>query len=274
MVKAPGTPRTPGSASERADARDPGSPFGPPLDLVPGRDERLPQSPDVAIRSVRRAIEHGRHWYPAILEAIRLWDHPTERYRGEWLTYLIQDEALDCLLLAERLAAEVWDLLPQQEVIELLFNGKPPVPLSEDEVRELLGPWKYRAFLNFFYGVTVEEALIFATEQEIRRESPVGVYFEGQRDDAYERIYGATQRALVAEFRGEAAPKAMPLSIDYAEWKELVYWLFKRRIEHCLPPRVASDTKKALAELRRQYAATGRSVYRLWVDPPAAGAAS
>lgn len=268
MVKAPGTPRTSGSAPERAQVANSGPPCGQPLGIVPGRDEHLPEAPDVAIRSFRRAIESGRHWYPAILQAIGLWDHPTERRSGEWHTYLIQDEALDCLLLAERLAAEVWDLVPHQEVVELLFNGTPPVPLGEEEVRELLGPWKYRAYLNFFYGVTVEEALIFATEQEIRRESPVGVYVEGQHDDAYERIYGATQRELVAEFRGEA-PSSAWISIDYAEWKAFVYWLFKRRLEHCLPPRVASDTKKALAELRRQYAATGRSVYRLWVDPPA-----
>lgn len=271
MVKAPSKNSTTGPSSDRASAPGDGIPCEQPLDLVPGRDEHHPQAPDAAIRSFRRAIEGGQHWYPALLEAIRLWDHPRERYRGSWQTYVIQDEALDCLLLAERLAAEAWDVLPRQEVVEFLFNGKPPVPLSEEEVRELLGPWKYRAYLNFFYGVTIEEALIFATEQEIRRESPIGLYFEGQRDDAYERIYGATQRELVAEFRGEA-PTATPISIDYAEWKELVYWLFKRRLRHCLPPRVASDTKKALAELRRQYAATGRSVYRLWVDPPATAA--
>lgn len=225
----------------------------------------------MAVQHLRNALRNGTHWYIALLEAIQRWDHPRERLAGEWYTYFIENEALDWLLLAERLAAAAWDLLPSEAVQRFLFDGVPPLELHEAQVRDLLGPTKHRAYLNFFYGVTVEEALLFATEQEIRREHPLGDYHEGVGDDAYERIYGLEQRLLLAEFRG--APEEEPvISIDVAEWKRFVYWLFKRRLSYCLPARVASDTKKGLAELKRQYVAVGRSSCRLWIDtPPAEG---
>jgi hypothetical protein len=236
--------------------------------VIPRPSAWRPAAPDVAIRHLRRAINAGTHWYVALLQAMGKWDHARECIAGEWHTYLIQDEALDWLLLAERLAAEVWDLLPQTEVEALLFHGVLPLALTEEQVRESLGAWKYRAYLNFFYGVTVEEALLLATEQEMRRESALGAYQEGRGEDAYNRIYDASQCSLLAEFRG--VPEVTePVSIEFAEWKRFLYWLFKRRMQHCLPPRVASDTKKGFDEVRRQYVAAGRQTFRLWVDQEA-----
>jgi len=238
--------------------------------LAPAGVQTL-QSPDVAIRYFREALLGGTHWWHALLGAMQRWEHPRENVHGEWFTYLIQDEALDWLLLAERLTVDVWDLLPAHEVQALLFDGIVPVYLEEEQVRDLLGTWKHRAYLNFFYGVTVEEALLVATEQEIRRESPLGSYHEGRGEDAYMRVYEVSQGALLAEYLDR--PEAdLSISISYAEWKQFVYWLFKRRMQHALPARVASDTKKGLMELKRHYAAAGRASYRLWVDrSPAEG---
>jgi hypothetical protein len=39
--------------------------------------------------------------------------------------------------------------------------------------------------------------------------------------------------------------------VSYQELKELTYWLFKHRLRQCDPARVASDTRKALAQLSR-----------------------
>jgi predicted Zn-dependent peptidase len=66
----------------------------------------------------------------------------------------------------------------------------------------------------------------------------------------FQRIYGRGHQELLAEFRNQ---RKLPTgdSVSYQELKELTYWLFKHRLRQCDPARVASDTRKALAQLSR-----------------------
>jgi hypothetical protein len=132
------------------------------------------------IRHFRDAVLGGKHWYIALLEAIGRWNIIEETYKGREYHYLIANEAFDWLLLAERILDEVDNLVPEEEAIDLLFHGKPPIAISDEEFSSLIGESKYRAHLNFFYGVTVEEALIMAVEQEAQKE---------QRADRGERVH-------------------------------------------------------------------------------------
>jgi hypothetical protein len=209
-----------------------------------------------ALTHFRRALQHGTHWYVALLEAIALWEEPTERYRGRLLTYLIGGEALDWLLLAGRLCRDVRDLIPPMELEALLLSGQAPLRLDSEAFRDLIGPLKYGCFLNFFYGITVEEALFFALEEEARRHSVVpGSKFD--LNPLYVDLYGAAEPVLVGEFLGKNSPQ-FNASMDVQQQKAFIYFLFKRRLVYCLPARVASDTKRGLAELQRQYLACGR----------------
>ncbi len=60
-----------------------------------------------AIRYLEQAIIGGKHWYIALLEAIGLWTGSEETYNGRHYCYLIDGEAFDWLLLAERLCEAV-----------------------------------------------------------------------------------------------------------------------------------------------------------------------
>jgi hypothetical protein len=200
-----------------------------------------------AITHFVRTINKGTHWYLALLEAIALWDEPRERFRGEDLVYLIGGEALDWLLLAWRLSFEL---------DTLLFEGEPPIQVSAGEFRERIGPVKYRCFLNYFYGVTVEEALLLLYEEELRRHS-MHTSTRAQRDAMFTDLYGATERDLLRRFCGDKPATGVAV-LDVQQAKAYMYFLFKHRLAHCLPPRVASDTKRGLAELRRQYTSAGR----------------
>ncbi|MCK4362979.1 MAG: hypothetical protein KAW13_06830 [Dehalococcoidia bacterium] len=203
-----------------------------------------------AIRHFREAIANGKHWYVALLEAIGRWNVAEESHNGRDYHYLIANEAFDWLLLAERLLDEVDYLVPEKEMIALLFRGKAPIELPRDEFCHLIGEAKYRAHLNYFYGVTVEEALLLAAEEETRKEQRVRAFNENDHlsEAAYQRIYGATMTELLHKFRQE---KGYPQrrSMGLAEVKEFTYWLFKYRFKQCDKARVASDTKKALEQL-------------------------
>ena len=208
-----------------------------------------------AIAHLKQAVADGKHWYIALLEAIKLWKSAEEDYQGRHLRYLIDGEAFDWLLLAERLSDEISDSIPEQERIDLLFFDLPPVELTREEFKKLIGTVKYRAYLNYLYGILVEENLISAVVEEIRKErwaSGLNKH-EDILDKAYRRIYGANQQSLLDSFRKEKRyPKRKSMTLS--EMKEFTYWLFKYRLKKCDKSRVASDTKKALIKMQRNLA--------------------
>lgn len=210
----------------------------------------LTTADNAAISHLKQAIAGGKHWYIALLEAIALWSSAEESYQGRRYRYLIDGEAFDWLLLAERLCREVEGMLPEAERLALLFHGQPPVELSAERFKKLIGGGKYHQYLNYFYGVTVEEALLQAVQEEVRKERRISGYAGEQNlaNEAYRRIYGATRAILLKRFRREKRHPQLK-SASLAELKEFSYWLFKYRLKQCDKARVASDTKKALERL-------------------------
>jgi len=203
-----------------------------------------------AIQELKSAVSEGKNWYLALLEGIRAWSSAEEDYKGRHYQYLIDNEAFDWLALVERLCEELNELVPEKQRVNLLFFGVPPIELSEDEFKNIIGDFKYRAHLNYFYGVLVERFLVLAVTEETRKKNRVsGLSTDnGVVDDAYQRIYGATQSALLKQFRKERHHTQLK-SISFSELNEFTYWLFKYRIKNRDKSRMASDTKKALAKL-------------------------
>ncbi len=207
-----------------------------------------------AIKHLERAIAEGKHWYLALLEAIGLCNTAKETLNGHTYNYLIDGEAFDWLLLAERLCQAVDGLLPDDEKTALLFHGEPPLNLPKEKFKELIGSTKYHQYLNYFYGVTVEEALVLAVEEEVRKERWSSGYLREHDiiiNEAYRRIYGATRAVLLRRFRQEKGYRQLK-SISLTELKEFTYWLFKHRLKQSDKAKVASDTKKALDWLKNK----------------------
>ncbi len=202
------------------------------------------------IQELKGTIAGGKNWYLAVLEEIRLWSSPEEDYNGRHYQYLVDNEAFDWLAAAERLFEELDGLVSEKEQVNLLFFGIPPIELSKDEFKHIIGESKYQAHLNYFYGVIVERFLILAETEEIRKKKRViGLNNDnGVVDDAYQRIYGATQSALLRQFRKEKHYTQLK-SISLSELNEFTYWLFKYRVRNRDKSRMASDTKKALMKL-------------------------
>lgn len=203
-----------------------------------------------AIRHLREALEGGRDWVTSLLEAVALWSAPEDMHGGRRNSYFIAGEAFDWLLLAERLCQTVDGLVPQVEKEELLFKGRFPTSFDASRFKVLLGVEKYRGHLNYHYGVTVEEALLLATEMEVqKRHASNGVqYIDDHSEEAFLRVYGAPRAEKLIQFRHENGyPSKRTISIGEA--KEFTYWLFKYRLENSDKARTASDTRKGLWQL-------------------------
>ncbi|TMB99970.1 MAG: hypothetical protein E6J42_01995 [Chloroflexi bacterium] len=214
------------------------------------------------IADLGAAVARGEeHWFFCMLTAVRRWPLPAEQVNGRTFRYLVGGEAFDWLLLAERLCEELTELVPADEVEGLLFHGRLPVEMRGDELQRLLGA-KYRSHLNFVYGVHVEEALQLAVQGEVHKERTSSRIWEnGHMDDeVFSRVYGASKPALFSQFR-EAQALPQPEAISLADLREFTYWLFKYRLKNCDPARVASDTRKGLAQLQRLEAMKTRAVF-------------
>ena len=219
-----------------------------------------PQAPE-AVLHLKSALWSDVPWYRALLEAIGLWTLPQETYRNRHYQYLIQGEALDWLLLAERLCFELDGTIPQEDLERLLFRGLLPDDVSPEMFRDLIGPTKHRAYLNYWYGVVVEEALQLAVEEEVRKGRRAGGYPDSEDfiEDAFTILYADTRNSLLAKFSNEAAappppnPDAGPgdgPDLSLTDLKAFTYWLFKHRFNQWDPARVASDTRKGIRRLR------------------------
>jgi hypothetical protein len=208
---------------------------------------------DAVIRHFQSDLASGKNWYLAVLEAISLWTDETEDIQGHHYQYLIEGEAFDWLLLVERLCDTADNFIPENEKFALILQGKPPLELSPEEFKNLMGPSKYRQYLNYYYGITVEEALIQAVREEVRKEKQSnGLSYRRNKeeDEVFCKVYDEPESALLKQFRKEKHYHLLGSS-NITELKEFTYWCFKHRVKICEKARVASDTNKALEWLRK-----------------------
>ncbi len=211
--------------------------------------EEGPLTPSQAERALIADLDAGQPWYPALLRVVARWVAPEEEVDGERYHYLIGGEAFDWLLLAQRLLDAAGDRVPEAEREALLRFGVPPGGEDEEAFEQGIGPAKHRAHLNYQYGVVVEEALLLAAEQELRKAGRLSRSADRDADfAAYERVYGRPFEELRAIYRLEAGAD-LGERVSLAELREFTYWCSKYRVQSGEPELVASDTRKALALL-------------------------
>lgn len=238
-----------------------------------GYGTALVQQVPESVLHLRSALDSGVTWYQALLEAVGLWTLPQEIHQGRTYQYLIRGEAFDWLLLAERLCDEIDGAIPVEDKEALLITGQLPEAVTPEVFRELIGATKHGAYLNYWYGVVLEEALQLAVEEEVRKRHRARCYPDSEElvEQAFAHLYGKNRCDLLAEFlkssRGAPPLNSEPLisgtadpeesSLSLTELKEFTYWLFKHRVNAWDPARVASDTRKGLRQMtlleRREY---------------------
>ena len=207
-------------------------------------------APEVVIDLFRMQLAAGAPWFRTLLQAMGRWIPAEEWHRDRRYKYMVGGEAFDWLLLAERLCDEAGGYIPQRDLERLLFHGLLPEPLAEDDLRELLGVSKYRAYLNFHYGVVLEEALQLAAEEYARKRHLARGFSDSEElaEEAFLHLYTRTRSDLLSDFRAEAK-LGRRQGLNLTDLKEFTYWLHKRRVNYWDPARVAYDTRLAILRL-------------------------
>ena len=210
-----------------------------------------------AVTQLKEAVRSGKEWHLALLEAVGMWTLTEEQYGDRHYQYIIHGEAFDWVLLAERLCCELDGVVPVEEKERLLFHGVLPGDVDQKQFRDMIGANKHGAYLNYWYGVVVEEALQLAVEEEVRKQHRARSLPDSEElvEEAFVRLYQATRTNLAQEYLreiGTADRKSMTLT----QLTEFTYRLFKRRVKLWDPARVASDTRKGLNRLSRLQASS------------------
>ena len=230
-------------------------------DATASDEPRSEDADDVnPIEHMLSALRGGVDWPTAMLQAMAYWRAPQETIDGNERNYFIGGEAFDWLLMAERLCEAAGDMIPADEQEALLFDGRFPDTFDAAQFKELLGAHKHSGYLNYFYGVVVEEALQLAVEGEVHKRhiSNGNRYQSDFTEEAFARIYHKPHNELLAAFRGDMGyPETDALTLTQS--KEFTYWLFKYRVRTSDKARVASDTRKGLAQLQALAAARNQS---------------
>ncbi len=198
-------------------------------------------------------------WKLLVLETVGQWPESAEDFEDQPHVYLIGGEAFDWRLLASRILRTAENGPVQDEWQKWLDTPDLFGGFSEPEFMRILGVDKSRASLSFFYGVTVEQGLIVAAREEIakRRVASGRAPSDDRCDEVYYRLYGNDRAGLWDEYCAEtglaetAGETVNPLGHSLGQGDSFTYWLFKRRMERLDPARVASDTRKGLAQLEK-----------------------
>ena len=204
-----------------------------------------------AIAHFLGALERGVDWPTALLQSMSMWRTATETIGERRNNYIICGEAFDWMLMAERLCNAAGDLIPDDERNDLLFGGYFPESFDSEQFKELLGVQKHSGYLNYYYGVVVEEALQLAVEGEVHKRavSNGNQYQDDFTEEAFFRIYRKTRTELLESFCSEMGYINEGV-ISLSQCKEFLYWLFKYRMRISDKAKVASDTRKGIAQLK------------------------
>ncbi len=199
-------------------------------------------------------VQSGTDWRREIVRSVGTWPLAHEKVDGLELSYLVGGEAFNWKKLAYRVGGAFPTLLPVESVQEWLMIPDPYGGLLEEEFARLLGTEKFRAHLNYHYGITVERALQVAVEREKCKQTTSRSLFLSDEvsESVFPELYSHSKEKLWREFIsaiGNVCDKSGFLSLDILD--EFTYWLFKFRATVSDPARLASDTKKGLAELEK-----------------------
>ena len=176
--------------------------------------------------------------------------NPEGQGNGEWRARTVANGPIQ----------ELCKIPESHEIFDWIANSGTFGGLKEQEFRRTLGVDGWRAHLNHFYGVHIEQCLLAAVQSRIQKQR----YSKGMppSDDASDRafmgLYEDTEQELWQIFTTENAQRLSHLFDEAADDtrsialdEEFTYWLFKRRIENTNAPQIAAETQRGLDMMAR-----------------------
>lgn len=208
----------------------------------------LPADEQKVLHQLKQDLRDGKNPTRALLTASAGWSLSEEVIEDVHYRYILAEEAFDLVSLMNRLAGDCQGIISREDLSDALFIDEYELVRTDENLRRELGSLKYSQYLNYFYGVLLEEVLIFATEDEVRKMYTSNGFrsVAKETDLALVRLYGTNERALLDRYCKEEGVELINTEMTVTQKREFTYWLFKFRMRSAEPAKAASDVSKAL----------------------------
>jgi len=179
------------------------------------------------------------------LKIIGHWPLKSEIIDGIEYQYWINDEAFNWYLLASRIIFSVKD---EQNIKKLdhFLSIEHFLPGSDQRIIiNLFPPDKYRAHLNFIYGVILEEVIICFNEMEKNKDVLNQFNVTDSINLVYLNLYGMNYTEFIRLFEFETKNKLDQFdTLD--SYYNFLYWSWKYRLKKSTPEKIAYDSQSGI----------------------------
>ena len=179
------------------------------------------------------------------LKIIGHWPLKSEIIDGIEYQYWINDEAFNWYLLASRIIFSVKD---EQNIKKLdhFLSTVHFLPGSDQRIMiNLFPPDKYRAHLNFIYGVILEEVIICFNEMEKNKDVLNQFNVTDSINLVYLNLYGMDYTEFIRLFEFETKNKLDQFDTLHSYYNFL-YWSWKYRLKKSTPEKIAYDSQSGI----------------------------
>lgn len=200
--------------------------------------------------------EHAtKDWHAAGISMVGAWPVTTDNSPNKLVYRLIGGEAMDWRQVIKLGHEADSTLFEKYDVASWLRNSDIHGDVGAHEFTDCLGEERYKAHLNFFYGVKVERSLLSVTVDDLVKNvvSCGGPANSVTRRQAYKELYGVTYIELKSQFQQYLKDSGIQVDLSDIE-AEFRYWLFKFRLNNSERVKTASDTKRGLDRWHREQA--------------------
>ena len=159
--------------------------------------------------------------------------------------YWINDEAFNWYLLASRIIFSVKD---EQNIKKLdhFLSIEHFLPGSDQRIIiNLFPPDKYRAHLNFIYGVILEEVIICFNEMEKNKDVLNQFNVTDSINLVYLNLYGMDYTEFIRLYEFETKTKLDQFDTLHSYYNFL-YWSWKYRLMKSTPEKIAYDSQSGI----------------------------
>ena len=159
--------------------------------------------------------------------------------------YWINDEAFNWYLLASRIIFSVKD---EQNIKKLdhFLSTVHFLPGSDQRIMiNLFPPDKYRAHLNFIYGVILEEVIICFNEMEKNKDVLNQFNVTDSINLVYLNLYGMDYTEFIRLYEFETKTKLDQFDTLHSYYNFL-YWSWKYRLKKSTPEKIAYDSQSGI----------------------------
>tara|TARA_Y100001970_G_C14227029_1_gene856316 strand:+ start:1541 stop:2203 length:663 start_codon:yes stop_codon:yes gene_type:complete len=197
------------------------------------------------INQLNHSFDSDESLIDAFMKIIGHWPLKSEKIDNIEYQYWVNDEAFNWHLLATRIIFSITEANNKQILNKLLHSTYLLPGTDQRKIINLFSPDKYRAHLNFIYGVVLEEVIICFNEMEKNKDVINQFNASDAINAVYLDLYGYNFSEFIRVYEFEKKIKLDEFNSLYSYY-DFLYWSWKYRLKKSTPEKIAYDSQSGI----------------------------